>query len=78
MLFGLLWICSFIKAKTNFICMYAASTYYFDSTSDKEGRSSVWKGIRNTYVFHAGSLAFGSLIIAILQLVYLLFILPNE
>lgn len=35
MIFGLLWICTFIKAKTNFICMYAASTFYFDSTSEK-------------------------------------------
>ena len=77
MFFGLIWICSFIQAKADFICMYSASTYYFDSNSQKEGNASVWLGIRNTYLFHAGSLAFGSLIIAILQLVYILFILPQ-
>lgn len=34
MLFVLLWICQFIKAKNKFICMYSASTYYFSSNSE--------------------------------------------
>jgi len=78
MLFGLLWIFTFIQAKADFICMYSASTYYFDSNAQKEGQSQVMKAIRTTYIYHAGSLAFGSLIIGILQLIYIIFILPQK
>lgn len=37
MFFGLLWILAFIKYTCNFICMVAASTYYFNSTKQHEG-----------------------------------------
>ena len=41
MLFGIFWICQFINAKTKFIAMVSASTYYFNSNKDKEGSSEV-------------------------------------
>lgn len=31
MSFGIIWICQFLQAKTDFITMVAASTYYFNS-----------------------------------------------
>lgn len=36
------------------------------------------RGIKAAYFYHMGSLAFGSMIIAVLQLIYIIFILPNE
>ena len=38
----LIWIFSFIIAKTNFITMFAASTFYFDSNENKVGESKVF------------------------------------
>ena len=67
MFFGILWICAFIRAKTSFIAMVAATTYYFDSDENKEGDADVELGFKFAYMYHAGSLAFGSLIIAIIQ-----------
>jgi hypothetical protein len=67
MFFGILWICAFIRAKTSFIAMVAATTYYFDSNENKEGDADVNIGFKFAYMYHAGSLAFGSLIIAIIQ-----------
>jgi hypothetical protein len=37
MLFGLLWLMAWIKYTCNFICMVAASTYYFNSSASSEG-----------------------------------------
>lgn len=41
MLFGLLWIVAFFNYASKFICMVAASTYYFDSNAEKEGEAEV-------------------------------------
>lgn len=45
--------------------MVAATTYYFDSNSEKDGEADVSLGFKFTYMYHAGSLAFGSFIIAV-------------
>jgi len=66
MLFGILWILAFIKAKTSFITMMSATTYYFDSTKDRDGNADVGLGFKFAYMYHAGSLAFGSFIIALI------------
>jgi hypothetical protein len=42
--FGMLWIYNFIKAKTSFITMVAASTYYFSSSPEQEGVADVGTG----------------------------------
>jgi hypothetical protein len=36
MVFGLLWIMAWLKYSCNFVCMVAASTYYFNSDPTKE------------------------------------------
>jgi len=69
MFFGILWILQFIQAKTSFIAMVSATTYYFNSNKDHEGEAEVGFGFRLAYAVHAGSLAFGSLIIAIIQFI---------
>ena len=66
MFFGILWIAAFLKAKTSFIVMVSASTYYFDSDSNTEGDAEVGLGFKYAYMYHAGSLAFGSFIIALI------------
>lgn len=41
MFFGILWICQFLKAKTQFITMVSASTYYFNSDKETEGHADL-------------------------------------
>lgn len=53
--------------------MVAASTYYFDSNSEKEGDGEVMTGVRFAYLNHFGSLAIGSFIIACCQFVRFVF-----
>lgn len=72
-LFGLLWVLNFIVAKTNFITMVAASTYYFDSNPNKDGSAEVMLGVKYAYCNHFGSLAIGSFIIAVIQFIRLVF-----
>lgn len=55
---------NFIVAKTNFITMVAASTYYFGSNPEKDGEAEVMTGVKMAYLNHFGSLAIGSFIIA--------------
>lgn len=73
LLFGMLWMIAFTNAKTAFVTMVSATTYYFDSNKDKEGDASVLTGIRFTYFYHIGSLAFGSFIIAVIQFIQIMF-----
>lgn len=73
MLFGLFWIVNFIQYKTGFITMVAASDYYFKSTPEEEGVADVSWAVRTTYAYHLGSIAFASLIIAIINFIQFLF-----
>jgi len=53
-----------IKAKTSFVAMVSASTYYWNSSPSRDGSASVLLGF--SYALkHTGSLAFGSFIIAL-------------
>ena len=74
MIFGLLWIVAFIKAKGTFIVMVSASSYYFDSNKFRDGEADVGMAFRFTYFYHLGSLAFGSFIIAVIQVVKICFL----
>jgi len=80
MLFGIFWICAFIRAKSSFILMVSASTYYFDHTEAKRegGVADVGYAFRIAYFNHAGSLAFGSCIIAIIQFIRIIFVTLAE
>ena len=55
--------------------MVSASTYYFTSNpnADNEGKADVSMGIKFAWVYHAGSLAFGSFIIALVEFVRIVF-----
>lgn len=73
MVFGLVWFVNFINAKTSFITMVSASTYYFNSTREQDGQAEVCKAIGFAYKYHIGTIAFGSFIIAILDIIRFLF-----
>jgi hypothetical protein len=66
MFFGLLWIMAWIKYTCNFICMVAASTYYFNSNRTKDGEAEVALGFKYAHINHTGSIAFGAFIIAVI------------
>lgn len=74
MFFGLLWIMAYLKYTCNFICMVAASTYYFNSTDGNEGSAEVGLGFKFAHLNHMGSIAFGSFIIAVIQFIRFVFI----
>jgi TRAP-type C4-dicarboxylate transport system permease small subunit len=73
MLFGILWTIAYQKAKVSFIAMVSASSYYFSSNKDTEGSASVGIGFKYAYLKHSGSLMFGSFIIALIQLIKIIF-----
>lgn len=69
MIFMIVWILEWLAASVNFICMYSASTYYFSSSAEVDGFANVTEAIKATYVYHAGSLAFGAFIIALVKII---------
>jgi hypothetical protein len=63
-IFGLFWVNSFIIGMTQFIIAAAAVIWYFDQGSDKK-TDCVGTGIKWVWRYHLGTIAFGSMIIAI-------------
>merc|ERR1712072_296874 len=53
-----------------------AASWYFAPNDEKLSPSHTLAGIKNTFLYHQGSVAFGSLIVALVQLVkyYLLYL----
>ena len=54
--------------------MISASTYYFSSNKEKEGSSEVALAFKYAYMYHMGTLAFGSFIIALVEFVRVVFV----
>lgn len=71
--FGLFWINAMFDACVSFIIIVSAATWYFSHGSDQEGSSEVYKGFKWIWRYHCGSLALGSLIIAIVQVIRVMF-----
>jgi hypothetical protein len=74
MLFGLLWIVAWLKYTNQFIVIVAACSYYFDSNPQEEGSADVSLGFKFAYCYHCGSLAFGSFIISVVQIIRIIFL----
>jgi hypothetical protein len=71
MIFGVLWVTAFLRAQSTFITMVSACTYYFNSSKDapedkQEGEAEVGLAFKFAYMYHIGSLAMGSFIIAMI------------
>jgi len=76
--FGLLWVIAFNQATSGFIVMVSATSYYFDSNAEYEGNADVATGFHLAYMSHAGSLAFGSFIVALVQFIRIIFMTLAE
>lgn len=72
-LFALFWIMAFILAWVQFVVAATAVQWYFSSSSDTAGSGSVCKSTYWSFRFHVGSLAFGSLILAIVMFIRFIF-----
>lgn len=73
------WIATFIQHKTCLIVMIASSSYYFNSSAEKDGKSEVGLGFEFSYLKHAGSCAYGSLLISLITLLkYTILILAEK
>lgn len=64
--FGFLWVAIYLKNQTVLTMMCSVSTYYFSSNANGEGSAQVMKAMYWSHFYHAGSVAFGSLILAII------------
>jgi hypothetical protein len=74
MLFGVLWICAFFEYASTFIVMVSASTYYFNSDAANEGDAEVGTGFSWAFNYHAGSIAIGAFIIALIRFIRIVFV----
>lgn len=74
-LVGLFWISAFINGCAQFIIAATACVWYFSQggSSDDKAKASLSTGIRWIFRYHMGSIAFGALIIAIMQMIKLAF-----
>ena len=78
MYFGILWIIAFLVAMSEFVVIVSTCTWYFSRKDIPDddgipGDSEVWKGFWWSIRYHAGTLAFGSLLIAIVWLIRSIF-----
>lgn len=71
--FGLLWINAFLIGSIQFIIGAAACIWYFEVNTDSKGKQVMGKATKWLFRYHLGSIAFGSAIIAICQMIRLIF-----
>ena len=72
-LFGLLWVNALIIGCTQFVISAAAAIWYFTCSSDTNGSGNVCRGIYWIIRYHLGTIAFGSFLIALIQLIRIIF-----
>lgn len=68
-LFGLLWLTAFIAASVQFIIASSVCIWYFSQGTGQGASGTVRKSVHRLFRYHFGSIAFGSLILAIVQLI---------
>lgn len=73
-IFGYVWITLFILACEEFVTICSVATWYFSRKDIPDsdgipGDSDVMKAFKWTYFYHAGTLAFGSLILTIVVII---------
>lgn len=72
--FFVLWMTAWLEYCCQFIVMVSAASYYFDSDASKEGSATVGLGFKFAHRYHAGSLAVGSFVIALIRFIKILFL----
>ena len=78
MCFGIVWIICFLLSCNEFVIICSATTWYFSRKDIPDddgipGDSDVSKGLWWTFRYHMGSLAFGSIILAIVWIIKVIF-----
>lgn len=68
-LFGGLWLTAFVAASVQFVIASSTCMWYFSQGTGQFASGTVRKSIWRLFRYHFGSIAFGSLILAIIQLV---------
>jgi hypothetical protein len=63
---------------TQFVIIVCACVWYFTSSSDTRGQASIGKGMKWMFRYHFGSLAFGSLLLAIVWFLIIVFEYINK
>lgn len=58
--------------------MVSASSFYFDSNSDREGTANLKLGFKFAYFNNFGSIAFGSLMLTLVSVMKWTFVLLGE
>jgi hypothetical protein len=71
--FAYLWINAFIVGMTQFVIGASTVIWYFDCRGDSYGKGSLYKAFSWGALYHWSSVALGSLIIAICQMIRLAF-----
>ena len=74
MLFGVLWICAWFEYCSTFIVMVSAATYYYNSSPEEDGSAEVGTGFQWAFFYHAGSIAIGAFIIALIRFIRIVFV----
>lgn len=71
--FMLFWLNAFFMGMCQFVIAASACIWYFEVNSDTGGRGTVGRGVWWAIRYHMGSMAFGAAIIAICQLIRVIF-----
>jgi len=67
MIFMFFWTTQFIVAMGQLVIAMSVATWYFTRDKSTIGSGTMWKSLKSMMIFHTGTAAFGSLIIAIVQ-----------
>jgi hypothetical protein len=68
-LFGLLWLNAFIIASCQFVIASSTCLWYFSQGTGQGVTKTIRTSLHRLFRYHLGSIAFGSLIIAIIQMI---------
>jgi choline transporter-like protein 2/4/5 len=71
--FGLFWVTAFIVCVQQFMICALTCMWYFTAQGDEQGEVSVSKAMKWGMWYHAGSVAFGSFIIAVVTMIRVIF-----
>jgi choline transporter-like protein 2/4/5 len=69
LLFVLLWTIGFIQAMGQIVIAMCVAKWYFSREKWKVGSLAVFKCIKDSFKFHLGTAAFGSFIVAVVQII---------
>lgn len=74
-LFGLFWISAFIIGCSQFLIAAICALWYFSygNKADNQGKDNMFNSFRWLWRYHVGSIAFGALIIAIMEMIKVTF-----